>query len=89
MRDRLPLHWGCMGILLVAVALYVGGGVAFHVGWTHALEACRALRAARGEFVEPAWPQGVTFAFNVSFWPVYAAANVYHDGTPFATPCTH
>ncbi|MDQ7030507.1 MAG: hypothetical protein Q9O62_12370 [Ardenticatenia bacterium] len=61
----------------------------FHVGWTHALDTCRAVRIARGEFVEPEWSPVVAFVFNVSFWPVYAAANGYHNGTPFATPCTH
>jgi len=24
---------------------------------------------------------------DMTWWPVYAWANIYHDGTPFATPC--
>lgn len=80
---------GCWWSALAAFALYVGIGVAFHVGWMHAEEACRALRAARGEFVEPGVSPVVALFFNVPFWPVYTAANMYHDGTPFATPCTH
>ncbi len=46
--------------------------------------------AARGEFVEPevfAGPLGLLF--TLTNWPVYAWANYYHDGTIFATPCTH
>jgi hypothetical protein len=46
--------------------------------------------AARGEFVEPevfAGPLGLLF--TLTNWPVYAWANCYHDGTIFATPCTH
>jgi hypothetical protein len=31
----------------------------------------------------------IGFTFNVTFWPVYSVANIYHDGTPFATRCTH
>ncbi len=27
--------------------------------------------------------------FNMTNWPVYAWANIYHFGTPFATPCSH
>ncbi len=80
---------GCLWGVLVAVLLYVGVGLAFHVGWSRAAEACRAARAARGEFVEPGVPPEVGVLFNVPFWPIYVAANLYHDGTPFATPCTH
>ncbi|MBC7259845.1 MAG: hypothetical protein H5T65_11425 [Chloroflexi bacterium] len=77
--------------VLVAVGLlYVALGLGFHIKWKHELDACRALRQARGEFVEAevfAWP--LALAFDVANWPVYAYWNVYHDGTPFATPCTH
>jgi hypothetical protein len=45
---------------------------------------------ARGEFVEPeVFENAIGFVFDVTFWPVYARANIYHDGMPFATPCTH
>jgi hypothetical protein len=44
----------------------------------------------QGEFVEPEVFGGmVGLAFDVAFWPVYGAANIRLDGTPFATPCTH
>lgn len=51
---------------------------------------CREARMARGEFVEPAvfWSP-LALAFDVPFWPIYAWANIYHDGTPFAPPYTH
>jgi hypothetical protein len=58
--------------------------------WRSALTDCRDARTARGEFVEPEVFGGVIgLAFDVTFWPVYAAANIRLDGTPFATPCIH
>jgi len=77
-------------VLVALGLLYVALGLGFHIKWKHDLDACRALRRARGEFVEPevfAWP--LSLALDVANWPVYAYWNVYHDGTPFATPCTH
>jgi hypothetical protein len=54
------------------------------------LAACRDARMARGEFVEPrVFCAPLALTFDVTFWPVYAWANIYHDGTPFASPCTH
>jgi hypothetical protein len=45
---------------------------------------------AQGEFAEPeVLGNALGLAFDVTWWPVYAAANIYHDGTPFATLCTH
>lgn len=80
--------------ILIALAilgvLYLGTGLAFHFLWKSARDACREIRIARGEFVEPEVFGGVlTLAFTATNWPVYAWANMYHDGTPFATPCTH
>lgn len=77
-------------ILLALVLIYIALGVGFHFTWQSALEACRAERTARGEFVEPEvfWAP-LALAFDATNWPVYAWANIYHDGTPFATPCTH
>ncbi|MGQ9586318.1 MAG: hypothetical protein ACUVXG_13085 [Anaerolineae bacterium] len=77
-------------VLLILALIYLGLGLGFHVTWKSALDACREARMARSEFVEPEvfWgPLGLFF--DVTWWPVYAWANVYHDGTPFATPCTH
>jgi hypothetical protein len=77
-------------ILLALIILYVALGLAFHIKWHSALDACREARRARGEFVEPEVFGGVLgLLFDVTYWPVYAWANIYHDGTPFATPCTH
>lgn len=77
-------------VLLVIVLIYVALGLGFHVMWKSQLEACRQERMARGEFVEPEvfWAP-LALAFDVTYWPVYAWANIYHDGTPFASPCTH
>jgi hypothetical protein len=77
-------------ILLVPVLVYVGLGLGFHFKWKSELAACRQARTARGEFAEPEvfWAP-LALAFDVTFWPVYAWANIHHFGTPFATPCTH
>jgi hypothetical protein len=77
-------------ILLVLVLVYLAVGLGFHFTWKAELESCRNARSARGEYVEPEvfWAP-LALAFDVTFWPVYAWANIYHDGTPFATPCTH
>ena len=80
-----------LGLLLLALVLiYLALGLGFHVTWKSALEECRALRRAQGEFVEPEVLGGIIgLFFDMTFWPVYASANMLHDGTPFATPCTH
>ena len=77
-------------ILLVFTLVYLGLGLGFHFKWKSALAACREARMARGEFVEPeVFGSVLGLAFDVTFWPVYSWANIYHDGMPFATPCTH
>jgi hypothetical protein len=76
--------------VLIIVLIYIGLGVGFHIEWKSALAACRNARSAQGEFVEPeVFPGFIGLAFDGVFWPIYAAANVRLDGTPFATPCTH
>ncbi|HAX69151.1 MAG TPA: hypothetical protein PK152_04935 [Anaerolineales bacterium] len=76
-------------ILSILVVLYLGIGLAFHFKWKSALVACRETRKAQGEFVEPEVFGGILgLVFDVTNWPVYSWANIYHDGTPFATPCT-
>ncbi len=76
-------------ILSILVVLYLGIGLAFHFKWKSALAACRETRKAQGEFVEPEVFGGILgLVFDVTNWPVYSWANIYHDGTPFATPCT-
>lgn len=77
-------------ILSILVFLYLGIGLAFHFKWESALEACQEIRRAQGEFVEPEVLGSVLgLVFDVTNWPIYSWANIYHDGTPFATPCTH
>jgi len=76
--------------LLILVSLYLGIGFVFHFKWQSALAACREMRRAQGEFVEPEVFGGfMGLVFDVTSWPFYAWANIYHDGTPFATPCSH
>jgi len=76
--------------LLLLVFLYLGIGFLFHFKWQSDLAACREMRRAQGEFVEPEVFGGfMGLIFDVTNWPIYAWANIYHDGTPFATPCTH
>jgi hypothetical protein len=77
-------------VFLVLLIVYLALGLAFHVFWQSAQDACRQERVAQGEFVEPevfGWP--ISLFFDLTFWPVYASANLFHDGTPFATPCSH
>ena len=77
-------------ILSILAVIYLGIGFAFHLKWKSALTACRETRRAQGEFVEPEVFGGVLgLVLDVTNWPVYTWANMYHDGTPFATPCTH
>lgn len=89
------LHSGRMasrivGALLIFALAYLALGVGFHYAWKSAQDACREARAAQGEFVEPEVFGGLLgLAFDMAYWPVYAWANWYHDGTLFATPCTH
>ena len=76
--------------LLIFVALYMGIGLTFHFKWESALASCREIRRAHGEFVEPEVFGGVLgLVFDMTNWPIYAWANIHHDGTPFATPCTY
>jgi len=77
-------------IILAFTIAYSGLGLGLHFKWKSELTTCREARKARGEFVEPEvfWSP-LALAFDVTFWPVYAWANIHHDGTPFATPCTH
>ena len=76
--------------LAIVVIFYLGAGLAFHLKWQSAQDACRETRRARGEFVEPEVLGGALgLLFDVTNWPIYAWANMYHFGTPFATPCDH
>ncbi len=77
-------------ILTLVMIAYLALGLSFHSKWSAELAKCNATLREQGEFVEPEiFNTGVGIAFNVAFWPIYGMANMYHDGTPFATPCTH
>ncbi len=79
-----------VGILLVFALISLALGTGFHWAWKGAQKACREVRTAQGDFVEPeVFGNALGFLFDATFWPVYVWANMYHDGTPFATPCTH
>lgn len=88
-------HWVTSGsrflrLLLLLILLYLGLGLGFHLKWQSDLAACREARTARGEFVEPEVFGGpLALVFDLTYWPVFVWANIYHHGTPFATPCTH
>lgn len=87
---RPPIVATLLLVVLVAVSLYLLLGLGFHFAWKNALAACREARAGRGEFVEPeVFAEPLALFFDVTAWPVYVWANLYHDGTPLATPCTH
>lgn len=74
----------------IFTVIYLAIGLAFHVKWTNDLDACREIRKAQGEFVEPEVFAGLLgLVFDMTNWPVYAGANIYHFGTPFSTPCRH
>jgi hypothetical protein len=76
--------------LLILASLYLGIGFVFHFKWQSDLAACREMRRAQEEFVEPEVFGGfMGLILDVTNWPIYAWANIYHYGTPFATPCTH
>jgi hypothetical protein len=77
-------------VLLVIALFYLGLGLGFHIKWKSALDTCRAAQMAHGEFVEPeVFENALGMIFDVTYWPVYLRANIYHFGTPFATPCSH
>jgi len=77
-------------VLLILILVYLLLGLGFHFAWKSALGACREAQIAQGEFVEPeVFGNALGLAFDVTFWPVYVAANLRLDRTPFATPCTH
>jgi len=50
---------------LILVALYLGIGLAFHLKWKSELAACREMRRAQGEFVEPEVFGGVLVGFSM------------------------
>lgn len=77
-------------VLLIFALVYLGLGLGFHIKWESALDTCRETRLARGEFVEPeVFGNALGAIFDITYWPVYSWANIYHFGNPFATPCIH
>lgn len=81
-------HHQVLLVFALCVFIYLTIGLGFHIGWKQALNECRQAQLARGEFVEPEVFTGiVALLFDMTYWPLYAWANVYHFGTVFATPC--
>jgi len=79
-----------MLILLLLILVYLGIGLGFHLKWKSELTACRQEQMAQGEFVEPEVFDGALgLAFDMTYWPVYARANIHLFGAPFAAPCDH
>ncbi len=77
-------------IVLIVFTAYLALGLVFHSKWSAELAKCNAALRKQGKLIEPAiFDTGVGLVFDVTFWPIYAMVNMYHDGTPFATPCTH
>jgi len=75
-------------LLLIIMLLYLALGTGFHFKWEHELEACRILRAAQGEFVEPKVFDGLFgAAMGIIGWPLSMRANLLHFGCAFSTPC--
>lgn len=74
--------------LLILALVYASVGLALHLKWKSDQKVCRELRASEGEFVEPFEVYGglIGLVFDVTAWPVYTWANIYHFGTPFP-PC--
>jgi len=62
-----------------------GIGPAFHARWQRTLRVCRRAQSVEEAFVEPEWSPLLTAAVDITFWPVYAWANGYHNGRVFAT----
>lgn len=78
-----------LATLLILIILYLSLGLGFHFKWESALTNCQEVRIARGEYIEPrVYGKVIGLVLDVTMWAVYARANMYHDGTPFATPCT-
>lgn len=75
-------------VVLAVAILYSALGLGFHLRWKSAQATCREERQARGEWVEPeVFGGALGLVLDVSWWPVYAWANIRHSGEPFATPC--
>lgn len=73
---------------MIIALVHVSIGLSLHFKWKSDWNACQELKASRGEFVEPYEIYGGMLGvfFDVSAWPVYSWANIYHFGTPFP-PC--
>lgn len=61
-----------LAAFLMFVILYLGIGLAFHFKWKSELGACREMRRAQGEFVEPEVFPVLGIFFDMTWWPVYA-----------------
>jgi len=75
-------------VLATLALVYAATGLAFHVAWKLGRDACDELRRAQGAFVEPEVFPVLGIAITMTWWPVYAWANVYHSNELFPTPCS-
>lgn len=75
--------------VLILALIYVSVGLSLHFKWKSDWKACQELKTSVEEFVEPQEALGgiIGVAFDVSAWPLYTWANIYHFGTPFP-PCS-
>ncbi|WP_157042574.1 hypothetical protein [Roseiflexus castenholzii] len=75
--------------VIILALIYASVGLSLHFKWKSDWKACKELKASKGEFVEPREVFGgiIGLAFDVSAWPMYTLANIYHFGTPFP-PCS-
>lgn len=77
-------------VIILAVAVYLVIGVAFHFIWQSRLDACRETRISQGETVDPEVLGGVLgFVLDVTGWPYHLSGNMKLSGLPFSTPCDH
>ncbi len=75
-------------VVTILVLIYASIGLSLHFKWKTDWKACQELKLSKGEFVEPEVFGGmIGLAFDVSYWPIYSWANIYHFGTPFP-PCS-
>lgn len=75
-------------VFLITVFVYLLAGIFFHAGWERAQSRCREQKHRMGEFVEPpVFSFPISLIFDITMWPIYSMANLYHSGKIFATAC--
>ena len=74
--------------IIILALIYASVGLLLHFKWKSDWKARQELKASKGELVESheVFDGIIGLAFDVSAWPMYTWANIYHFGTPFP-PC--